>query len=238
MRVYMVMEWVEGKLLRNLLSEEGPLPVQRALNIAVAICDALDYVHSRGIVHRDLKPENIMIGAAIGGRDSIKLMDFGVSARAGAKRMTFGKLSQLGTPDYIAPEQVRGKRGDARCDVYALGVTLYEMLTGTVPFRGSNPFAVMNARLISEPFPPREANPRISPQIEQILFKALERDEAKRYAGASEFRTDLENPDMVEMTERDGALQQSTHHRVLVFSGLAAIPAIIFGLLMLVASHQ
>jgi len=233
-RVYMVMEWVEGKLLRNLLTEEGPLPAERALHIAIAICDALEYIHGRGVVHRDLKPENIMVGE----HDAIKLMDFGVAARAGARRMTFGKLSQLGTPDYIAPEQVKGKRGDARCDVYALGVTLYEMLTGTLPFRGSNPFSVMNARVVRDPYPPREANPDISPQIEQILYRALARDEACRYASAREFGHDLERPETVRIPDHDLALEQSTQHRVLMFSGIAAIPAIIFGLLMLVASHQ
>ena len=230
-RVYMVMEWVEGRLLRNVLAEEGPLPEKRALNIAIAICDALEYIHGRGVVHRDLKPENIMIGPG----DSVKLIDFGVAARAGAKRMTFGKLSQLGTPDYIAPEQVKGKRGDARCDIYALGVTLYEMLTAAVPFRGENPFAVMNARLVNDPIPAREANPDISPQIEQILNKALERDEARRYASASDFAVDLAQPEMVRITQRPAI--QPTHRRVLMFSGLAAIPAIIFGLMML-ASHQ
>ncbi len=233
-RVYMVMEWIEGKLLRTVLSEEGPMQAKRALGIAIALCDALEYIHARGVVHRDLKPENIMIGPG----DQIKLIDFGVAARAGAKRMTFGKLSQLGTPDYIAPEQVEGKSGDTRCDVYALGVTLYEMLTGAVPFRGLNAFAVMNARLVGDPIPPREANPELSVQVERILYKALERDESRRYASARQFGLDLEHPESVHMTERDWAREQSTHHRVLVFSGLAAIPAIIFGLLMLVASHQ
>jgi serine/threonine protein kinase len=231
-RVYLVMEWVEGRLLRNVLAEEGPLPGKRALKIAIAICDALEYIHGRGIVHRDLKPENIMLGAG----DSIKLIDFGVAARAGAKRMTFGKLSQLGTPDYIAPEQVRGRRGDARCDIYALGVTLYEMLTATVPFRGSNPFAVMNARLVSDPIPARDVNPDITPQIEQILNKALERDEARRYASASEFGLDLAQPEKMRITQQRAI--QPARRRVLMFSGLAAIPAIILGLMMLVASHQ
>ncbi len=100
--------------------------------------NALDYIHSHGVVHRDLKPENIMVDA----NDNIKLIDFGIAANVGARRLTFAKFSQtMGTPDYISPEQVKGKRGDARSDIFALGVMLYEMLTGKVPFTGANAFA-------------------------------------------------------------------------------------------------
>ena len=143
-RRYTVMEFAQGKLLRRMLSDRVKFSAGQAVKIAVAICDALDYVHSQGVVHRDLKPENIMVDA----EDRIKLLDFGIASRTGARRLTFGKLSQvMGTPDYIAPEQVKGKRGDARTDVYALGIILYEMLTGQTPFQGSNPFLVMNSRL-------------------------------------------------------------------------------------------
>ena len=158
-RVYMVMEWADGRLLREILAEERKLPAERAVAIARALCDALDYIHARGVVHRDLKPENIMVGAD----DRIKLIDFGIASKAGARRLTFGRLSNImGTAEYISPEQVRGKRGDARSDLYALGVMLYEMLTGRTPFRGPNPFAVMNARLKSDPIPPQSKfpNPR------------------------------------------------------------------------------
>ena len=149
-QVYMVMEWVEGRLLRRVLSESRKLPVERACRMVIAICDALDYIHRNGVVHRDLKPENIMIGKD----DAIKLIDFGIAGKAGSRRLTFGKLSQIaGTPDYISPEQVKGKRGDGRSDIYALGVILYEMLTGAVPFEGPNPFAVMNDRLVNNPVP-------------------------------------------------------------------------------------
>ena len=100
------------------------------------------------MVHRDLKPENIMVD----GDDHIKLIDFGIAGKEGARRLTFAKLSQvMGTPDYISPEQVKGKRGDGRSDIYALGVMLYEMLTGKTPFQGPNPFAIMNDRLLNNP---------------------------------------------------------------------------------------
>ena len=199
-RVCIVMEWAEGKVLRQIFGEQGKLPAERALRIALGICDALEYIHSQGIVHRDLKPENIMVDA----EDHIKLIDFGIAASAGARRLTFSKFSStLGTPDYISPEQVKGKRGDARCDVYALGVILYEMLTGKVPFEGPSPFAVMNDRLLNHPIPPREVNPEVSPEMQEIIYRALERDPAKRYASAREFSIDLIHPEKVGVADRE-----------------------------------
>src|SRR5579863_6866250 len=166
-RVYMVMEWVEGRLLREILGELKKLPVERARQIAIRICDALDYIHRNGVVHRDLKPENIMVGT----EDSIKLIDFGIAGKAGARRLTFAKLSNVvGTPDYISPEQVKGNRGDGRSDIYSLGVMLYEMLTGKTPFTGPNPFAVMNDRLLNNPMPRREMNAEISPELQETIY--------------------------------------------------------------------
>jgi serine/threonine-protein kinase len=214
--------------------------VDRAVKIAQEICDALYYIHSRGVVHRDLKPENIMVAPD----DSIKLIDFGIAGQEGARRLTFAKLSNLmGTPDYISPEQVKGKRGDGRSDIYAAGVMLYEMLTGEVPFKGPNPFAIMNDRLLNYPVPPRKLNPEISPQLQEIIYRAIERDPSNRYAHARDFASDLERQDQVGVSEDRPELHTWEHRRsplykkALFYFLLAMIPVAVFGLLLYVAKH-
>jgi serine/threonine-protein kinase len=237
--VYMALEWVEGQLLRKILDAELQLSQDRALKIAIGVAEALEYIHSQGVVHRDLKPENIMMDSA----DRVKLIDFGIASEAGARRLTFGKLSQvMGTPDYISPEQVKGKRGDARSDIYALGIMLYEMLTGKTPFSGNNPFVVMNSRLVNHPAPPREIDPEISPQLQEIIYRALERDPKHRYASARELSWDLRHQDQVGIAERR-ELADWTHQRpawarrVVLYGTFALIPVVIFILLLYVAKH-
>ncbi len=238
-QVYMVMEWVEGRLLRQILNDGRKLPPERAVQIALGIADALGYIHSHGVVHRDLKPENIMVDA----NDRIKLIDFGIAGKDGSRRLTFAKLSQvMGTPEYISPEQVKGKRGDGRSDIYALGVMLYEMLTGKPPFQGPNPFAIMNDRLLNNPIPPREIDPSISPQLQEIIYRALERDPKNRYAKASEFAHDLEHQEEVGVAERselrDWKKRRTPWVRKLVFYvAMALIPVVIFGLLLYFAKR-
>ena len=238
-QLYMVMEWVEGRLLRQILLDQGKLPAERAVRIALGICDALEYIHNHGVVHRDLKPENIMVDD----EDRIKLIDFGIAAKAGSRRLTFTKLSQvMGTAEYISPEQVKGKRGDARSDLYALGVMLYEMLAGKTPFSGENPFLLMNDRLLNNPVPPREIDPGISPELQEIIYRALERDPKNRYANAREFAWDLRHPDQVGVADRpelrDWKRRRTPWARkILFYVMLALIPVVVFGLLLLVARH-
>jgi serine/threonine protein kinase len=236
---YMVMEWVEGRLLRQVLNEQGKLPPERAVRIALGIAEALEYIHTHGVVHRDLKPENIMIDA----EDRIKLIDFGIAANVGSRRLTFAKFSQtMGTPDYISPEQVKGKRGDARSDIYALGVMLYEMLTGKVPFTGANAFIIMNDRLLNNPIPPREIDPEISLHLQEIIYRAIERDPAKRYPNAHEMILDLQHPDQVGIEDRPELRdwkkrREPVTRKILFYIMLALIPVVIFGLLLWVAKH-
>jgi eukaryotic-like serine/threonine-protein kinase len=241
-RVYMVLEWVEGRLLREILAREGRLPIDRAVNIAIDVCGALEHVHNHGVVHRDLKPENIMVD----GRDRIKLIDFGIASKQGARRLTFGKFSRLtGTADYIAPEQIKGKRGDARTDIYALGVMLYEMVTGRVPFEGDNVFAVMNGRLHDDAPPARKANPEISLQLEQIIRRAMARDPRNRYTSARELAWELQHQESVavgEIQEPESPGRRIRFRRsillsrqTLLYAAAAIIPMLIFGLMLFVA---
>jgi eukaryotic-like serine/threonine-protein kinase len=236
-RMYIVMEVAPGQLLRQVLSDRRKLPADWAVKIAVALCEALDYIHSQGVVHRDLKPENIIID----GEDRIKLIDFGIASRRGARRLTFGKLSNvMGTPDYIAPEQVQGKRGDARTDVYALGVIVYEMLTGETPFPGSDPFVIMNDRLVKDPVSPREIEPSITPEVQEILYRAMARNPKNRYSSAREFAGDLLHQDQVQVarggSDRSQPRPQPTKTRFF-FGVLVMISFAILGLLLLVAHH-
>jgi len=236
---YMVMEWVEGRLLRQLMNEQKKLPAERAIKIALQVASAIEYIHAHGVVHRDLKPENIMVDA----NDHIKLIDFGIAANVGSRRLTFAKFSAtMGTPDYISPEQVKGKRGDARSDIYALGVMLYEMLTGKVPFTGPNGFVIMNDRLLNNPVPPREIDPAISPQLQEIIYRAMERDPNKRYPNAHELIWDLEHQDKVGVAERPELTDWRKRRtpwtrRILFYVMLALIPVVVFGLLLWVARH-
>ena len=238
-RIYMVMEWCEGRLLRQ-IHDEGRMPQDRAIRIAVALLDALEYIHANGVVHRDLKPENIMVDA----EDNIKLIDFGIASDSAARRLTYANFTAtLGTPNYISPEQVKGKRGDGRSDIYSVGVILYEMLTGRQPFSGPSPMAVMNDRLLNHPMPPTIANSSISPQLQEVLYRALERDPKNRYAKAHDFQWDLEHLDQVGVEDRvelrDWDKRKSQLSRkILYYSALALIPVVILLLMVMVAHHR
>jgi serine/threonine protein kinase len=240
-RLYMAMEWCDGRLLREILSEQGKLPPERAIRITLEILRALDYIHNHGVVHRDLKPENIMVDD----QDNIKLIDFGIASLEGAKRLTYtGYTQALGTPEYISPEQVKGKRGDARSDIYSLGVMFYEMLTGKTPFSGPSPLAIMNDRLINHPLPPNVAEPSISPQLQEVLYRAIEREPQNRYPSANAFARDLEHLDQVGVADRTEIIgwrrrREMAPRKILLYAALALIPILLFLLMLILArSHS
>jgi serine/threonine-protein kinase len=238
-RIYMVMEWCDGRLLRQIL-DEGRLPQDRAIRIAVGVLDALEYIHANGVVHRDLKPENIMVDAD----DNVKLIDFGIAGDTAARRLTYANFTAtLGTPNYISPEQVKGKRGDGRSDIYSMGVILYEMLTGKLPFNGPSPLAAMNERLLNHPVPPRVADPSVSPQLQEVIYRAIERDPQNRYAKAHNFAWDLEHLDQVGVEDRAEfhnwqKRKSQLSRKILYYGGLALIPVAILLVMILVAHHH
>ena len=198
-RPYLVTEYLRGCTLAHLLKAMRPLPEKDALRIASLLCEALQYLHDQGVIHRDLKPHNVMVGCD----RSIRLLDFGLAKSNEFRRVTFvGCTPAMGTPDYMAPEQVQGKRGDARTDIYSLGAMLYEMLTGVTPFDGDNSLAAMNARVLGDPEPLRKLNPGISPQAEEIVLHAMERKPADRYPSAAAMQAELDNRDRVKVTGR------------------------------------
>jgi eukaryotic-like serine/threonine-protein kinase len=198
-RMYIAMEYVEGNSLRALLRDKRPFPPERALGYARQVCGALVYMHSQGVVHRDLKPENMLVTDA----EQIKIMDFGIALDESARRLTWAGLSTtIGTPDYMAPEQISGRRGDGRTDIYSLGTILYEMLTAQLPYEGANVYAVMKVKASEDPQQPRRWVPDIDPQLEEIVLHAIERTPRNRYATAAEMLADLEDPARVPLRGR------------------------------------
>jgi eukaryotic-like serine/threonine-protein kinase len=238
-RIYMVMEWCDGRLLRRIL-DEGMISQDRAIRIAIGVLKALDYIHANGVVHRDLKPENIMVDE----NDNIKLIDFGIAGDTSSRRLTYANFTAtLGTPDYISPEQVKGKRGDGRSDLFSIGVILYEMLTGKLPFSGPSPLAAMNDRLLNSPVPPRVANPSVSPQLQEILYRALERDPKNRYSRAAEFLHDLEHQDEVGVEDRPEIHNWQNRksdlvRRIVYYGALAMIPVVVLLVMILIAHRR
>ena len=203
-RPYLVMEYLEGRPLQHVMEALRPLPEKDAARIASRICEALEHMHQRGIVHRDLKPQNIMIC-----RDgSIRILDFGIAKAAHMRRLTFvGFSPTMGTPDYMAPEQVNGRRGDHRTDIYSLGAILYEMVTGKVPFEGESPYVIMNLRTSGDPPAPRKLNDRLTPVIEEIILHALARNPEDRYASAAQMKAELDDYEIVPLVGRYQHLQ-------------------------------
>jgi len=184
---YLVMRFIEGKTLKAVL-REGLLPVSRVLAIIRPVTEALAYAHAQGVLHRDIKPSNILCA----NDGHIFLTDFGLARIAQASESTLSQDMLIGTPQYISPEQARGEPATERSDLYSLGVVLFEMFTGRVPFSADTPYAVIHDHIYS-PLPlPTSINPQLSPEIERVLLKVLAKDASARYASATELMTALE----------------------------------------------
>jgi serine/threonine-protein kinase len=185
---YIVMEYVDGVTLRDIVHNDGPIEPRRAIEIIADACQALNFSHQHGIIHRDVKPANIMMSKA----GAVKVMDFGI-ARAlhdGGVSVT-QTAAVIGTAQYLSPEQARGETVDARSDVYSLGCVLYEVLTGEPPFVGDSPVAVAYQHVREDPVPPSERNPDLSPDLDAVVLKALAKNPDNRYQTAADMRTDL-----------------------------------------------
>jgi serine/threonine protein kinase len=181
--IHMVMSWIDGEDLQHVLEREGALAPDRAARLLDQMAAALDHAHLRDqpVLHRDIKPSNIMIGP----NERVILTDFGIARLIGDVSLTqTGQM--VGTPAYMAPEMVQGAEADARADVYALGVVLYQMLTGRAPFRAETPLAILHAHVNTPPPPPRTVSPGLPPAVDQVLLRALAKDPAARFQTAGE----------------------------------------------------
>jgi serine/threonine-protein kinase len=206
-RSYLVTEFVPGRTLADRLRERRPLPESEAVPIASQVCAALEYIHRSGFVHYDLKPANVMVCPD----GTIRLIDFGLAHGVETTRFTLsGAPPAMGTSDYVAPEQIRRKRGRKSVDIYGLGAMLYEMLTGRPPFPGDDPFKVASVRTLGDPPAPRALNPNISRETEEIVLRAIRRDPAERYSTATAMQADLDHLERVVVTGYCDRLQPVT----------------------------
>ena len=203
---YTSMEFVEGESLRSVLNRFGGLPQRKATDLALQICSGLKEAHAQGIVHRDLKPENVMIDA----QGNVKIMDFGIARSMEAGTRLTG--SMVGTPAYMAPEQVAGKPVDYRTDIYSLGLMLYEMFTGTPAFRADNPVAVALKQMREEPVPPREVEPNIPVLAERVILKCLEKEPERRFQSVADLESALRSPAPVMPPPQPISAAATTNH--------------------------
>jgi serine/threonine-protein kinase len=186
---FIVMEFVEGRTLRDIVKAEGRLPVRRALEIVADVCAALDFSHRNGIIHRDIKPANVMITP----QGAVKVMDFGIARAVADDSATRTQTANvIGTAQYLSPEQARGESVDARSDVYSTGCLLYELVTGVPPFQGDSPVAVAYQHVRENPVMPSARNPEVPRVVDSIVMKALAKNQLNRYQSAGDMRQDLQ----------------------------------------------
>lgn len=185
---FVSMEYFHGTSLKDYIRKRGTLPLMAAFNIAAQICAGLEAAHRQGIIHRDLKSQNIIVNQS----NEIKIIDFGLARTSHLEGMTATGLI-MGTPEYMAPEQVAGGKVDERADIYAMGIILYELFTGRVPFTGDSAIAVGFKQMKEDPPAPRKVNPQLPEELEKVILKALRKDPLSRYNSIMDLKWDLEN---------------------------------------------
>ncbi|WP_182349219.1 Stk1 family PASTA domain-containing Ser/Thr kinase [Tomitella gaofuii] len=230
---YIVMEYVDGDTLRDLVRRDGPMDPRRATAVIADVCSALDFSHQNDIVHRDIKPANIMINRA----GEVKVMDFGIARAMSDSTSTMTQTAAVvGTAQYLSPEQARGERVDSRSDIYSLGCVLYEVLAGEPPFTGDSPVAVAYQHVREEPSAPSLVNPDVSDDLDSIVLKALSKNPANRYQTAAEMRADLVK---VLSGQRPSApLVMSDEERTTIFGTAPAAPHRIGGVTAAAVADQ
>jgi eukaryotic-like serine/threonine-protein kinase len=218
---YIVMEYVDGVTLRDIVHNDGPLPPRRAIEIIADACQALNFSHRNGIIHRDVKPANIMISTT----NAVKVMDFGIArAIADSGNSVTQTAAVIGTAQYLSPEQARGETVDARSDVYSLGCVLYEILTGEPPFTGDSPVAVAYQHVREDPVPPSKRHEGISADLDAVVLKALAKNPDNRYQTAGEMRADLVRVHNGETPEAPKVFTDAERTSLLTASGPGVVP--------------
>jgi eukaryotic-like serine/threonine-protein kinase len=242
---YLVLEYVDGVTLREVLRKERRLPADKAVSLGAQIAQALAYAHAHHVFHRDLKPENVIVA-----RDGCaKVMDFGIAFVEGARRITWGQMSaQVGTPDYMAPEQIKGNRGDHRTDIYALGMILYECLAGRLPYRGDNALVVMNQHVTVSPPPLHQFVQDVPTALEETVMKAIRRSADARWPSMQAFAEALQHPQQVDVTALQAEREQqetstgdsgvSNQFGLPIWQVVLIVIAVIVGLITFVALVQ
>jgi serine/threonine protein kinase len=216
-RPYLVMEYVRGRTLRQLLDDRDTIPVERALALAQKLCEALCYLHEQGVIHRDLKPENVIVDET----GDPKLLDFGIACDRSSRRLTWTGLSaRLGTPDYMAPEQIHGQRGDERVDVYALGLVLHELLSGELPHKAPTVSRMTELRTHGEARDLAAVVPGLDRGIAAVVMRALARRPSDRFMDAHEMLSALRSPGMANGPAAHRSPESPRHATVVLLLGI------------------
>jgi len=232
---YLVLKYIEGESLAKVLNAKGRFAIDQTVFMVANLLDALYYCHQKGVYHRDLKPENLLLGSD----GHLKIIDFGIAFMEGAPRVTWRGFSGLmGTPEYMAPEQIKGERGGAGTDIYAMGCLMYHLLCGTPPFTGDNPLTIMYQHMTNTPKPLTAILPNLHPGIWASIRRALRRRKEERYASAREMAEDLRHPEKVDLKWIDepdppmAAILPTRRTNWLVI-GISMLIAIILALMLL-----